>query len=68
MPRATCAELIALSVLCCLLAMSRSDRQKYACNFQRKIAKRTEMENKINDESKKTSTHVLPVPGTWYFA
>ena len=27
MPRATCAELIALSVLCCMLAMSRSDRQ-----------------------------------------
>ena len=32
MPRATCAELIALSVLCCMLAMSRSDRQKYGCN------------------------------------
>ena len=27
MPRATCAEMIALSVLCCMLAMSRSDRQ-----------------------------------------
>ena len=27
MPRATCAELIDLSVLCCMLAMSRSDRQ-----------------------------------------
>ena len=26
-PRAACAELIAMSVLCCLLAMSRSDRQ-----------------------------------------
>ena len=52
----------------CLLAMSRSDRQ-HGCNCEEKIAKRTEMEDKINDESEKTSTHTYhtPVPGTWYF-
>ena len=75
MPRATCAELIGLSVLCCLLAMSRSDRQKYGCNLRKKIAKRTEMENKINDESKKTSTrtyyrYLVPgtSPDTWWYS
>ena len=37
--------------------MSRSDRQ-YGCKLRRKNnAKRTELENKINDESKKTSSH-----------
>ena len=71
MPRGTCAELIALSVLCCMLAMSRSDRQYSSTGVigEEKNAKRTEMEDNINDEIKKTSTtHVLPVPGTWYFA
>ena len=36
MSRATCAELIGLPVLCCLLAMSRSDRQKYGRNLRTK--------------------------------
>ena len=59
MPRGICAELIALSVLCCMLAMSRFDRQYSSTGVigEEKNAKRTEMEDKINDESKKTSTH-----------
>ena len=66
MPRPTCAKLIALSVLCCLLAMARSDRQ-YGCSLRSKAnAKRTERDEKINEESKKTSAHVHT--GTWYFA
>ena len=59
MPKGTCAELIALSVLCCMLAMSRFDRQYSSTGVigEGKNAKRTEMEDKINDESKKPSTH-----------
>ena len=54
-----------------MLAMPRSDRQYSSAGVigEEKNAKRTEMEDNINDEIKKTSTtHVLPVPGTWYFA
>ena len=66
MPRATCAELIALSVLCCMLAMSRSDRQ-YSTGVicEEKIAKRTEMENQTNDEKEKRRVHTR-TNGTWY--
>ena len=35
MARVTCAKLIALSVLCCMLAMSPPDQQQYGCNFPR---------------------------------
>ena len=41
MPRATCAELIALSCATCLLAMPRSDRQ-YGCSLRKRKMKRTE--------------------------
>ena len=51
-----------------MLAMSRSDRQYSSTGVigEEKNAKRTEMEDKINDESKKTSTHTyyVPVPDT----
>ena len=58
MQRVTCAELIARSVLCCMLAMSRSDRQYSSTGVigEKQNAQRTEMEEKIN-ESKKNSTH-----------
>ena len=67
MPRATCAEQIALSVLCCVVC--------WRCHVligsstgvigEEKIAKRTEMEDEINDESKKMSTHTRTTD-TWY--
>ena len=65
----TCAERIALSVPCCMLAMSRSDRQCSSTGVigEEKKAKRTEMEDKITNESKKNSTHTsyrYLVPGT----
>ena len=75
MPRGICAELIALFVLCCMLAMSRLDRQYSSSTGvigEEKNAKRTEMEDKINDDAKKNSTHTFyrylvhgTSPNTW---
>ena len=62
----TCAERIALSVPCCMLAMSRSDRQCSSTGVigEEKKAKRTEMEDKINHESKRPV--LTRTTGTWY--
>ena len=69
MPRDTCAELIALSVLCYLLGMSRSDRQKYECNFRRKNCEdNRDGEQNQRRKQKDEDTHVRPVPDTRYFA
>ena len=54
MPRATCAELIALCCAVCLLSMSRSDRQ-YGCNL-RKETHEEDREGTNYEESKNTST------------
>ena len=62
MPRATCEELLALCHAVCLLAMSRSDRQ-YRCTLQRKKHEE-DRQRTINQELKKTSTHVQA--GTGY--
>ena len=59
MARAACAELIALFLLCCMLAMSRSDRQRwYGCNLRRKN-RREDRDGEQNQHRKinKTSTH-----------
>ena len=57
LPRDTCAELIAMYVLCCLLAMSRLDRMSCSdrqCGTgvicEEQTAKRIDMENKNNNE------------------
>ena len=55
MPRATCAELIALCCVVCLLAVSRSDRE-YGCNLRKKKKHEEGREKSINEETKKTST------------
>ena len=60
MPRATWGELIALCCAVCWRCHVLIGRSTGVI-CEEKIAKRTEMENKINDESKKTST-----TGTWY--
>ena len=70
MPRATCAELIALCCAVCLLAMSHSDRQS-GCKLQEK-KRRGPRGSTINEERKTTSTRTYryQVPGTshdtWY--
>ena len=77
MPRGTCAELIAPSVLCCSLAMSRFDRQYSSTGVigEEKNAKRTEMEDKISDEREKISTHTYYrylvlhlIPAAWWYS
>ena len=66
MPRGTCAELTALSVLCCMLAMSRSDWQYSSTGVigEEKNAKRTEMEDQ-NQRRKQKDQHTRTT-GTWY--
>ena len=65
MPRAACAELIALRCAGYLLAMSRSDR-RYACNL-RGGGKHGDRERTINRRKQKdeyTTRTYIPVSGT----
>ena len=70
MPRCTCAELIALSVLCCMLAMSRSDRRYSSKGVIGEKKSEEDRDGGQNQRRKQKDqyTHVLAVPGTWYFA
>ena len=54
-----------MSGLCCMLAMSRSDRQEYGCYWRRKN-REEDPDGGQNQrrEEKDEYTHVLPVPGT----
>ena len=65
MPKATCAELIALSVLCCLLVVSASDGQKHGCNVRTtKCEENRHGEKNERRKQKDEYRHVLLVPGT----
>ena len=64
MLRAVCAELIALFVLCCLLLMSRSDRQKYGCNLRKKMRREPRWRTKSTTKAKRR-LHACTT-GFWY--
>ena len=66
MPRGTCAELIALSVLCCMLVMSRSDRQYSSTGVigEEKTRRGPRWRTKSTTKAKRP-VHT-PTTGTWY--
>ena len=63
MPRAACAELIALCCAVCLLAVSHSNRQ-YGCNFRggkNMVIKRDQLnKNQENEYTTRTYRHLVP--------
>ena len=63
LPRAACAELIALCCAVCLLAMTRPDRQ-YGCNLRENKRRIEREDNPIMKAKRRVNTYI-PV-GAWY--